>query len=62
MLYEAGDTKPVLCANLERWVLRREGGGWYKREGISAYLWLIHVDVWQNDHNIVKQLSSNKNK
>ena len=30
---------------------RREGGsGW----GTHVYLWRIHVDVWQNQYNIVK--------
>ena len=27
--------------------------------GTHAYLWWIHVDVWQNQYNIVKQLTSN---
>ena len=30
---------------------RKEGGsGW----GTRVYLWRIHVDVWQNQYNIVK--------
>ena len=30
---------------------RREGGsGW----GTRVYLWWIHVDIWQNQYNIVK--------
>ena len=30
---------------------RRDGGsGW----GTRVYLWQIHVDVWQNEYNIVK--------
>ena len=30
---------------------RREGGsGW----GTCVYLWWIHVDVWQNQYNIVE--------
>ena len=28
--------------------------------GTCVYLWWIHVDVWQNQHNIVKELTSNK--
>ena len=33
------------------WGGRREGGsGW----GTHVYLWQIHVDVWQNQCNIVK--------
>ena len=30
-----------------RW---EEGSGW----GTHAYLWRIHVDIWQNQYNIVK--------
>ena len=29
---------------------REEGSGWGKR----VYLWRIHVDIWQNQYNIVK--------
>ena len=29
---------------------REKGSGW----GIHVYLWWIHVNVWQNQHNIVK--------
>ena len=29
---------------------REEGSGW----GTHVYLWWIHVDVWQNQYNIVK--------
>ena len=31
---------------------REEGSGW----GTHVYLWQIHVDVWQNQYNIVKQI------
>ena len=27
-----------------------EGSGW----GTHVYLWRIHVDIWQNQYNIVK--------
>ena len=38
------------------WGGRMEGGsGW----GTRVYLWWIQVDVWQNQFNIVKQLTSN---
>ena len=30
-----------------------------KREGTDVYSWLICFAIWQNKHNIVKQLSSN---
>ena len=33
---------------------REEGSGW----GTRVYLWRIHVDIWQNQYNIVK--SKNK--
>ena len=29
---------------------REEGSGW----GTLIYLWQIHVDIWQNQYNIVK--------
>ena len=29
---------------------REDGSGWGKR----VYLWQIHVDIWQNEYNIVK--------
>ena len=29
---------------------REKGSGW----GTRVYLWLIHVDIWQNQYNIVK--------
>ena len=29
---------------------REEGSGW----GTRVYLWGIHVDIWQNQYNIVK--------
>ena len=33
------------------WGRRREdGSGW----GTHVYLWWIHVDIWQNQYNIVK--------
>ena len=36
---------------------REEGSGW----GTLVYLWQIHVDIWQNQYNIVK-LKNKKNK
>ena len=29
---------------------REEGSGW----GTHVYQWRIHVDIWQNQYNIVK--------
>ena len=42
---------------------REEGPGW----GTRVYLWWIHVDIWQNQYNIVKlknkiKFKKNKNK
>ena len=43
---DAGNPKPVLCDNLERWDGGKVGSG-FKREGTYVYLMLIHVDAWQ---------------
>ena len=45
-MYDAGSPKSVLCDNLEGW--SGEGSRRViKREGTHAYLWPIHVAVWQ---------------
>ena len=36
---------------------REEGSGWETR----VYLWWIHVDIWQNQYNIVKLKKRKKN-
>ena len=35
---------------------REEGSGW----GTHVYLWQIHVDIWQNQYNIVKLKNKKK--
>ena len=35
---------------------REEGSG----RGTRVYLWQIHVDIWQNQYNIVKLKKKNK--
>ena len=37
-------------------VRREEGSGW----GTPVYLWRIHVDIWQNQYNIVKLKNKTK--
>ena len=37
---------------------REEGSGW----GTRVYLWQIHVDIWQNQYNIVKLKNIKKKK
>ena len=37
---------------------REDGSGW----GTRVYLWWIHVDIWQNQYNIVKLKNKIKNK
>ena len=37
---------------------RKEGSGW----GTRVYLWQIHVDIWQNQYNIVKLKNKIKKK
>ena len=39
----------------------KEVGGEF-RMGTQVHPWLIHVNVWQNHYNIVKQLAFNENK
>ena len=53
-MYEAGHPKWVLWEDLEGW--SREGGvgGRVQDGGYTCILWLIHADVWQNHHYIVK--------
>ena len=58
LLYEVGSSNQGLCDSLEGW-LGVGGGRRFKREGAYVYLWLIHVDNGRNQHNIVKQISSN---
>ena len=36
---------------------REEGSGW----GTRVYLWRIHVDIWQNQYNIVNLKNKIKN-
>ena len=37
---------------------REEGSGW----GTRVYLWQMHVDIWQNQYNMVKLKNKIKNK
>ena len=37
---------------------REEGSGW----GTRVFLWRIHVDIWQNQYNIVKLKNKKKRK
>ena len=37
---------------------REEGSGW----GTRVYLWRIHVDIWQNQYNILKLKNKKKKK
>ena len=36
---------------------KEEGSGW----GTCVYLWRIHVDIWQNQYNIVKLKKKKEN-
>ena len=52
-MQDAENPELVLCDNPEGW--GGEGGGrGVQEEGTLVCLWLIHVDVWQKNHNIVK--------
>ena len=37
---------------------REEGSGW----GTRVYLWRTHVDIWQNQYNIVRLKKKKKKK
>ena len=50
VMHEAGHPKLVLWDNQRD----RVGGRWVQNGGTHVYLWLIHADVWQKHHNIVK--------
>ena len=53
--HEAGYPNPVLWTNPEGWG-GKGGGRGIQDEGTHMYLWLIHVNVWQNHYNIVISL------
>ena len=63
MLNDTGSSDLVLCDNLEGWD-GVGGEGRFEREGTYVYLWLIHVDVWQNPTQhckvVILQLKINK--
>ena len=50
-----GSMQDTGCLGLVHW---DDPGGWYGEGGgrgvQDVYLWRIHVDVWQNQYNIVK--------
>ena len=50
-MHETGHSKPVHWDDPEGW--DGEGGGRVFWDG-GTQLWLIHVNVWKNHHNIVK--------
>ena len=57
------DTGCLRCAlgqsrGMVRGGRREEGSGW----GTRVYLWRIHVDIWQNQNNIVKLKNKIKEK
>ena len=48
--------RPALCDDPEGWN-GGEVGGSFKREGVYAYLWLIHLVVWQKQTQQCKAIS-----
>ena len=46
--------KQGLCINLEGWDGEGGGRGVGSGWGTHVHPWQIHVDVWQNQHNILK--------
>ena len=51
-MHDTGCSGLVHWDDPEGWY--REGGGRGVQDGERVYLWRIHVDVWQNQYNIVK--------
>jgi len=51
-MHEPGHRKPVFWDNPEIWGGERGGRG-IQDGGTHVHPWLIHVDVWQNHHNII---------
>ena len=64
-----GSMNDIGCLRLVHW---DDSEGWYgerggRREKVSGwgthvYLWRIHVDIWQNQYNIVKLKNKIKRK
>ena len=54
-MHEAGHSKLVLWDNPEGWCGEGRGRG-VQDGGTHVHQWLIHVNVWQNHHNIVISL------
>lgn len=55
-MYGLRELKSMFCDNRDGWW---EVAGRFKKEGMYVYLWLMHVNVLQNQHDIVKHLSFN---
>ena len=58
-LYDSGKSMRV-SVTTSRGGMGREVGRRFKREATYVYLWQMHVNIWRNQHNIVKQLSFNE--
>ena len=48
LLYDTGSADPMLCYNLDGWS-GWDVGGRCKKERTYVHLWLIHVDVWEDE-------------
>ena len=57
LMYDTGCSGLVHWDDPEEW--DGKGGGRRVQDGDHVF---IHVNVWQNQYNIVKQLASNSNK
>ena len=49
-MHDTGCLGMVHWDDPEGWYGEGGGSGW----GARVYLWQIHVDIWQNQYNIVK--------
>ena len=57
-MYDSGSSSQC-SVRAERGGMRWEVGGRFKKEGTHVYLWLMHVNICRNQHDIVKHLSFN---
>ena len=52
-MHDAGNTKLVLCDNLEGWGEEGGGKGGSGERG-HIWLWPVHVDIWQKPSEYCK--------
>ena len=54
LVHETGHSKLVHWTTQRDGLGREVGGDFEAGRGAHVHPWLIHVNVWQNHHNIIK--------